>query len=101
MPIYRAVQGPALIVRWDRRMWLLVVRRLGTARNQIHGLEDGLDDGFISDCGVEHQVIQRTGWPVSIEVVLYVGDALAIDGINHLVRFLLAVSFADGAADLF
>jgi hypothetical protein len=37
---------------------------------------------FISDGGVEHQVIQRAGRPVSIEIMFYENDSIAVDGIH-------------------
>src|SRR5580704_18088779 len=64
-----------------------VVCGFGAALDQMHGLEDGLDDGFISHGRVYHYVVERAGGPVGVEGVFYVGDALTVDGIVQVFGF--------------
>ena len=60
-------------------MGMLVVRGFGSAFDQMHGLEDRLNDRLIPYGSVEHEVVERTRGPVGVEIVLHVGDALAVD----------------------
>ena len=79
----------------------LVIRGFGAAFYKMHGVENGLNYRVVPDGGVEHDVVEGAGGPVGIEVVLHVGDALAIDGIDQFVSFRPAVAFGHGAADFF
>ena len=53
----------------------------------MHGVENCLDDRFITHGRIDHHVIQGTGGPVRVKVMLHVGNAFAIDSIDEAFRF--------------
>lgn len=61
-----------------------VVCGFGAAFDQAHGVEDGLDYGFVSYCCVDHYVVEGASGPIGVEVVFDEGDALAVDGVDKV-----------------
>ncbi len=65
----------------------------------MHCVQNRLHDGLVPHSSVDHEVVERTRGPVGVEVVLDVGDALAIDGIDHFRGVFFAMSFHHNAAE--
>jgi hypothetical protein len=63
---------------------VIVVRRFRSTLNHLHGVKNGLDDGIISNGGVDHHVVEGARRPVSVKVMFDEGDALAIHRIDIL-----------------
>ncbi len=73
-----------LLLMLDRSGGGIETGGLGASFDQVHGVEDGFDDGGVADGRIQHDVIEGAGRPVGIEVVLDEGDALAVHGVDGI-----------------
>ena len=67
----------------------------------MHGIQDGGDHVFVAHRRVDHEVIQRTVGPVSVEIVFHVGDTLAINRFHQFFGLGLALTELPQPPDLF
>src|SRR5215469_17682709 len=68
---------------------------------KMHGVENHGDDFVVPDHGIDHHVVEASGGPVRVEVMLDEGDALAIDGIDQILGIGLGFAKFHLAADFF
>lgn len=97
--IFRGNENPSGLSAQSLSAGRFVVGGFGPALHSAHGFQNRLDHRPIPNGRIQHDVVKRSRRPVRIEIVFDVGDALAIDGVDHLLGFRGRVAIGQSAAD--
>ena len=66
-----------------------------------HGFKNNGNDVVVTQGGIDHQMIERAGRPVGMEIMFDKKHAFAVDGVNQIFCILEASALILDAAELF